>query len=94
MNTSTSTITKFEESSFAGPLSDLWRQYEEESRRQLLRIARVRKSLLRDGHSPKGGNAYLARVRLALLYKQLEELRETERHLRCYYRFSDEARAA
>ena len=73
----------------AGTLQDLWQAYAIESERQRLRIAKLRsefKNIPNGQHSARG---YQLRSRLAVMYRQLEELRETERTLRLYYRYSD-----
>ncbi|MDR1409410.1 MAG: hypothetical protein LBJ12_03900 [Oscillospiraceae bacterium] len=72
----------------AGTLTDLWEVYATESERQQRRIARMRTEFNKIPGGQYAAQGYILRSRLAIMYRQLEELREIERTLRNYYKFS------
>jgi hypothetical protein len=72
----------------AGAMTDLWQSYALESERQRKRISRVRVEFNKIPNAQYSASGYQLRSKLSLMYRQLEELRETERMLRVYYRFS------
>ncbi|MDR3345141.1 MAG: hypothetical protein LBT21_06085 [Oscillospiraceae bacterium] len=74
----------------AGALQDLWEFYVAESEHQLRRITQARAEFNKIPNAQHSARGYQVRSRLAVMYRQLEELRETERILRGYYRFSGE----
>jgi len=72
----------------AGSLHDLWQSYARESERQSKRIARVRAEFNKIPNAQHSAQGYKLRSTLSVMYRQLEDLKDTERLLRGYYRFS------
>lgn len=72
----------------SGTLQDLWQSYAADSEHQLKQIALARAEFNKIPNAQYSAQGYRLRSKLSVMYRQLEELRDTERILRGYYRFS------